>query len=367
MQSEPQSTHSPNTVELIQWSDLGAHQREQWAEIRSGSPDYRTPFFSVAFSDAVDKARGDVVVAVLRSSGECVGFLPYHQSGKVAFPAGRFFNDAQNVVLRSGMKLDWMWLLEEMGVTSYDFHSLCGPLPSQRGIFAHGITESFSADLGDDSEAYLARLEKDHKTIRRQEQKTRKMAREVGDVTLEMDCRDPALLRQTIAWKRQQYNRTNILDLFSPDWTRRLVEHLFENETDEARGILSVLRAGDEVVAAHFGMIEGDLLHYWFPAYNHEYSRYSPGTALFKAVIRDASSHGISCVDMGYGEQPYKRKQTDTITTVTHGCFSRSKLHHHRVRTSKAAREAMKNLPMKSQLKAILRQFVPDAGISKLR
>ena len=367
MQLVSHPTLAADSIEVIQWPDISASQREAWEAIRSEHPDFRTPFFSTAFVDAVHDSRGDVLLAVLRSSGQCVGFLPFHRSGNIAFPVGRFFNDAHNAILRNDVKVDWSRLLREMGVTSYDFHSLCGPVSSEQNMYCHGTVESFRADLGDDSEVYLAQLEKDHKTIRRQEQKTRKMGREIGEVTLEMDCRDVAILTQTIGWKKQQYARTNILDLFTPPWTRKLVYELFLKQPGQTRGILSVLRAGDQVVAAHIGMIEGDLLHYWFPTYNVEYSRYSPGTALFKAIIRDGTKHGISCVDMGYGEQPYKRKQTGTVTTVAHGCYSLSRLHHHRMRTSKVAREAIKNLPMKSHLKAILRQIMPDAGISKLR
>ena len=394
-------------VELIKWSELRAGSRDNWESIREGRHEYRTPFFSTAFCHAVHSARGDVSVAVLRSGDREVGYLPFHQIGRVAVPAGRYFNDAHNVIIQPEAKLDWLWMLQQCNLKSYDFHALVplqrpeeqppeeqppeeqGPEeqgPEQQGPeqqrpggenqidrmnaamnqFAQGTTESFSAEIGTDSAAFLRQLEKDHKTIRKQEQKTRKLAREVGPVTLEFDCRDTDLLRQTILWKRQQYRRTNILDLFTPEWTRSLVENLHSGSGPETRGILSVLRAGDEVVAAHYGMIENDLLHYWFPTYNVEYSRYSPGTALFKEIVRTASEQKVTCIDMGYGEQPYKRKQTDTITTVSYGCVSKSRMYRQWKRATKAARGALKNVPMKEQLKQVLRLIQPNAGISKL-
>lgn len=367
-------TSTPNTqpqqvdqIQVIGWDELSPQLVERWEQIRSNVPAFRTPFFSTAFNDAVHAARGDVLVAVLHSKGEAIGFLPYHQVGRVGVPAGRYFNDAHNVIISSGDQFDWFDLLKQTNLRAYDFHALVGDSHGLADRCFQGTTESFSAEIGDDSHAFLAQLEKDHKTIRRQEQKSRKMEREVGPLSLELDCRDTQLLEQAIEWKRQQYRRTNILDLFTTEWTRDLIRHLHAKSGPGNRGILSVLRAGDEVVASHIGMIEADLLHYWFPAYNVEYARYSPGTALFKAIIRDASQHGITSVDMGYGEQPYKRKQTDTITTVTHGCVTKSRMYLGWKRARKAATNTLKKAPMKEQLKQLLRTVQPNAGISKLQ
>lgn len=377
---EPFTLTQPNInhVDVISWVDLRAESRENWESIRKGRLDYRPPFFSTAFCDTVHAARGDVCVAVLRCDNQELGYLPFHQIGRIAVPAGRYFNDAHNVILKPEANFDWLWILQQCELKSYDFHALV-PLQGSEGDceahdtndsisqFAQGITKSFSAEIGRDSTAFLKQLEKNHKTMRKQEQKSRKLAREVGPLTLEFDCRNPEMLRQTIRWKRQQYRRTNILDLFTPDWTRSMLENLHSRSGLETRGILSVLRAGDEVVAAHYGMIENDLLHYWFPTYNVDYSRYSPGTALFKEIVRASSEHGIRCIDMGYGEQPYKRKQTDTITTVSYGCISKSRMYCQWKRVAKATHGALKKAPMKKQLKQVLRMIRPNAGISKLK
>ena len=235
-----------------------------------------------------------------------------------------------------------------------------------------GTVRSFCATIGDDSTEYLARLGKDHKTIRRQPQKTRKMAREIGPVELEFDCKNPELLDQAIRWKREQYNRTNILDYFSTQWTRDLLAGLYDPDSlgplpGDARGILSVLRSGGNVVALHYGMIEGDLLHYWFPAYDPNYSLYSPGTALFRNIVAAATDNGIRYVDMGYGEQPYKLKQTDTTSEVAYGSISRSGFHRRWRSFETAAVATLKKVPMKETFKRVYRHFKPQAGISKLQ
>ncbi|MGB7324728.1 MAG: GNAT family N-acetyltransferase [Rubripirellula sp.] len=363
-------------VEVIPWSGLSTSDRARWNELRASQLEFVTPFFSLEFFDAVHASRGDVLVAVISAQDEVVAFLPFHRIGKVAWPAGRYFNDAHNLVMRPGTSVDWPWLLKKCGVKAYDFHALVGEQNHLPPSSFQGTTESFCALIGNDSKAFLAQLESDHRTIRRQEQKSRKMAREIGPLSVEVDCRDPLLLDQAIRWKRDQYRRTNILDLFTPDWTRDMMRHLHASQSlgiqssgiqsSGMRGILSVLRAGDTVVATHVGMIEKDLLHYWFPTYDVQYSRYSPGTALFKEIVRAADQHGIRCIDMGYGEQPYKRKQTDTITTVRHGCVSRSMIYRNVRALRIAATAAVKQLPMKAALKHVLRKVNPDAGISKI-
>jgi CelD/BcsL family acetyltransferase involved in cellulose biosynthesis len=352
-------------VDVISWNRIDHSDRQRWQVLRQCQPEMASPFFSTSFIDAVHAARGDVLLAILEDRDGVVGYLPFHLVGHSTKPVGRFMNDAHNVIAATGTHIPWPWLLRQIGARSFDFHAMVGCTSHLETEMVYGTTPSFSASIGDDSHAFLSRLEKEHRTIQKQEQKTRKMIREVGPLRLEFDCRDFDLLEQSIRWKREQYRRTNILDLFTPDWTRRMVRHLHE-VSEGARGIHSVLWAGNHVVATHIGMIENDLLHYWFPTYNTEYSIYSPGTALFKAIVAESTSNGVRTIDMGYGEQPYKKKQTDTITSVAHGCVTSSRFVAMSRQAQRRLSEWIKCLPMKQTLKSILRQIKPDAGIGKL-
>ena len=64
--------------------------------------------------------------------------------------------------------------------------------------------------------------------------------------------------RQALAllyeWKAAQRARTNTVDVLSTPWMREIVERLIENNTGTFGGLLSVLYAGDQVAAVHFGM-----------------------------------------------------------------------------------------------------------------
>lgn len=360
------------SAEVMAWDQLGFAERDQYEVLRQSSDDFRSPFFSLGFLDAIHASRGDLKVILMRNHQDVLGFLPMHRLGRIAVPAGRFFNDAHNIVTDPKTQFDWMRVLGQCQLRSFDFHALVGEQQKLPADSVIGTTQSFSAELADDSQGFLRRLENEHRTIRRQEQKTRKLEREVGAVTLEIDCRDEALLQQAIRWKRDQYRRTNILDLFTPEWTRNLMHCLHQRSAcamadSPNRGLLSVLRAGGQPVAMHFGMIESGLLHYWIPTYDPAFAPYSPGTALFKAIVQTSTDVGIHCLDMGYGEQPYKRKQTDTITSVAHGCVSSSRGYRVWRRAANAATHLVKRIPMKETVKQIVRRIQPNAGISKLR
>ncbi len=378
-------------ISVISFDELSPDMLLRWEQIRRVSEQWEQPFFASRFTAAVQQARGDVSVAVIsraetdvRDPLAVVGFLPFHRTGRVAVPVGRFLNDAQNVIGLSPKQVDWATLMRACDVLAFDFHAIIHPASSWIEAYQLQSVGAFQADFEGDSQGYLRRLEKDHRTIGKQGQKTRKLGREIGPVRLEVDCRCPEVLARTIAWKRDQYQRTHILDLFLPDWTRRLIEVLHGDnhasdsplsadgrpsdnlQNEPLRGLLSVLWAGETVVAAHFGMVERGRLHYWFPAYDPEFAQYSPGTALFTELVRASTKNGIDCIDMGYGEQPYKQKQTATATQVAFGTITDSRWHRFSYHTQRRLVDCLKRMPMKQTFKRAWRAVYPTAGIHKL-
>jgi CelD/BcsL family acetyltransferase involved in cellulose biosynthesis len=351
--------------DVVRFDELSDNDLAKWEELRSTQPEFRSPFFSSAFSRAVHAVRGDVLVAMLKQRCETVGFFPHHLIGSNAYPVGRKFNDAHGVIASPDTEFTWSELLKAIGAKGFEFHSLVGADRERMSpVSFAGTIGSFLTSLGEDSKASLKRREREHRTLLKQGQKTRKLAREVGELRLEVDCNSPSQMVAAIERKRDHYRRTNIFDLFSPPWTQELVRSLSVNRQDEARVMLSLLWAGDTVVASHIGFREGSLLHYWFPAYDTRYSKYSPGTALFIELVRCASEHGIEAIDMGFGEQPYKRKQTDVQSDVAFGYASDSGLRRTMYRAGLVRQQFVKSLPMKETLKYVLRRLHPRAGIS---
>ena len=60
-------------------------------------------------------------------------------------------------------------------------------------------------------------------------------------------------------------------------------------------------------LASHLGIRSKTVLHQWFPVYNVDFARSSPGHILTKYLISSAENEGYSHFDLGgYGE--YKRQ-----------------------------------------------------------
>jgi CelD/BcsL family acetyltransferase involved in cellulose biosynthesis len=72
------------------------------------------------------------------------------------------------------------------------------------------------------------------------------------------------------------------------------------------QGIVSSLYFGDRLAAVHFGFSSGNILHWWFPAYDTALGKYSPGMILLLETIRAAYGSGIARIQLGKGEERYK-------------------------------------------------------------
>src|SRR5262249_52144026 len=127
-----------------------------------------------------------------------------------------------------------------------------------------------------------------------------------GAVRLEWRNTSHAMLDHLLRWKSAQYRSTGAIDALGRPWTRAVLHELLDGQEDECRGQLSVLRAGDRVLALHFGLAGTSVLHYWFPAYDPELAAYSPGMLLLLGLAVAAAEHGFTMVDLGLGEHGYK-------------------------------------------------------------
>jgi CelD/BcsL family acetyltransferase involved in cellulose biosynthesis len=74
------------------------------------------------------------------------------------------------------------------------------------------------------------------------------------------------------------------------------------------------------LVAAHFGIRSRRIWHWWFPAYDREFARYSPGLILLVEMMRAAEGLGLERIDLGRGEALYKRRLMTGAATVYSGC-----------------------------------------------
>lgn len=312
----------PEELSPAEWTRWTALQREAHSR---GATQLANPFLAPEFALAVSRHRPGVRVAVLAEDGEPAGFLPFerHRWG-VGRALGLGLSDCQGVVHRAGLRWDAAELLRRCGLVGWEFDHLAeGQLP-----FTAGRTATFPSpviDLHHGWQHYAAHLRRHRPSLLRGSRaKERRLARRVGEVRYVHDERDHAALRTLMAWKSAQYRRTGRGDRFARPWIVRLLTELFDTRTETFRGRLSVLYAGDRPVAAHFGLATPEVLVNWFPAYDPEFARFSPGILLHLRMAEAATADGVAYLDLGRGSRRYKDELKTREIPVSEGWVGRA-------------------------------------------
>ncbi|MFI9647081.1 GNAT family N-acetyltransferase [Streptomyces sp. NPDC052040] len=309
--------------------ELSAADRAAWTAFQSkahlnGSPGLANPFLSPEFALAVGRSRHGVRIAAVYEDGEPAAFFPFQRTaGGIGRAVGLGVSDCQGLVHRPGFTWDARELLRACGLFVWEFdHLVEGQQPFEAG--ASGTFPSPVMDIDQGYEAYLGGLrERSPKFTRTTLAKERKLGRDTGRVRYVHDERDPAALTTLMAWKSAQYRRTGRSDRFAHPWISGLVQQLFHTRSEPFAGTLSVLYADDRPVAAHFGLRTERVLACWFPAYDPEFAKYSPGLVLHLRMAEAAAADGIAYLDLGRGQKEYKDSLKTRELSVSEGWVTR--------------------------------------------
>jgi CelD/BcsL family acetyltransferase involved in cellulose biosynthesis len=134
-----------------------------------------------------------------------------------------------------------------------------------------------------------------------------------------------------------------------------LMHRLLHTRDPAFAGILSTLHVGDHLVAAHFGIRSDHVLHWWFPVYDPAYAQFAPGWILLRELVAATPGLGIHRIDLGRGDDEYKRRAKTGETLVSQGIVTRSqtRLVLHRARHSMV--RAAKGSPLGPHLRQLAR------------
>lgn len=121
----------------------------------------------------------------------------------------------------------------------------------------------------------------------------------------------PGLLDLILRRKREQLERSGQHDIFGCGWTERLLCRLLEIEDEDFGLRLAALSTRDGVIAAEIGLLSGTAYHLWFPVYDPDFARYSPGTLMTLDTLEAVSRLGVRTVDFGAGIEGYKTSFAD--------------------------------------------------------
>jgi CelD/BcsL family acetyltransferase involved in cellulose biosynthesis len=312
---------------VIRPDELGRKEISAWHSMQRKTEPLGSPFLTPEFATAVGIFRPDARVAVLTDGSEMVGFFPFQERRfGIAAPIGAGLNDCQGVIHVPGLEWDARELLRACNLSIWQFdHLAAGQLPFDQYVDA--IAASPVIDLTKGFETYQTQLQaKSLRFCRDITRKARKLEREVGQLSFVIDSNDTAALRILMNWKSDQYRRNGWFDRFDRLWIVGLIDHLFSTRVDEFSGLLSLLYAGDTLVAGHFGIRFEHVLADWFPAYDTRYGKQSPGLIQNLRMLEEAASVGIDTIDLGKGTERYKQTLKTHDVFVAEGTVTRGPL-----------------------------------------
>lgn len=101
-------------------------------------------------------------------------------------------------------------------------------------------------------------------------------------------------------------------------------------------------------------MRAGQAPHWWFPVYDKDFARLSPGWVLLREVVRASPELGLSRIDLGRGEDEYKRRAMTGQVMVSQGLVAGGVRRALRS-AGRSAVAAAKSSPIAPQLRAAAR------------
>ena len=292
-------------VSIGDMSDALVAKWNDWA-----CPDGRliSPYFHFEFTRTIGSARGDVRIAIIEDGGEVRGFFPHHAPhGGIVRPVGAPMSDYQGIIAPHDTQPDLNRLVRATGGSAIVFenwHCPQGGVPSAR----RSREGSVIVNLADGVDAYFGErrnLYRDH--FRKTARRLRAAERDFGPVRVMLDDPDGKGFEALTAWKEAQYQTTGKLNVFGIDWVRSVLDGLRRRDSRDFHGLTASLWFGDRLAAVEFGLAAGDIYHSWFPAYDPELAKYSPGLLLLHGLFERAGERGIARIDLGRGGGHYKK------------------------------------------------------------
>jgi CelD/BcsL family acetyltransferase involved in cellulose biosynthesis len=291
---------------IIKPDQLTGDEIREWTRLVRCNSALCSPFFMPEFTQATGVVHSGVRVVVAEQDGIPVGFLPFQNERRGQRVAvGGSLNDFQGLISDADADCDFAELLRHAGIDLLNCSKLLD-WQAQMSPFILRRNPSPIIDLSAGFEGWESGL-KDNgcEQLKQLARKERKLGRECGDVRFEFHTTSDSVLQTLVRWKRDQYSRTGELDVFSLNWPAHLLSHLLSSDSP-LQPVLSALYAGKVLVAAHYGLSNASVCHWWFPGYDPEYGKYSPGKILLRHILKESAIRGITRFDFGAGDESYK-------------------------------------------------------------
>lgn len=295
-----------------------------WRELHALGERPVGPFLHPAYVQAAARARPGVEVGIITQHGAAVGFLPFqrHRFDVGGCVGGRLC-DLSGTLVRPGVERDPGELSLQLGLRALRLSNVRTDDPTL-GSVTDRPKAAPVMDLTRGFEHYRRSIDSGSSFIKQIERRRRKLERERGRIRFVWHTDDDSVFGSLMAWKAKQREATRTPNVLELPWAKTLMDLLRRGrEHDDFQPLLSALYVDGELAAAHFGLRTRRVLHYWIPAYRHTFEKYSPGLIALMEIARHAAEDGIERIDLGPGEERYKRRASTggmelaTATTTT--------------------------------------------------
>ena len=307
-------------VTVVRPSELGSSEAEQWRAFQGSSQMMSHPFLSLSYARAWGAAKASARVAVVEDGGRIEAFIPLELGeGRIACTLGGAHTAVDGMVT-SGVPLNMSAVVRKAGLRGWRFerapvdqkaldpHRYSGP--------HHCRTVSY-VDLSGGYDKYISDLsDGTRKRIARTEAYRRALQRKVGSVSFDWRNPKPEYFDLLIEWKSAQYR--NARETAENPAVMSVLRELAYTDTDDCRGLVGVLFAGDQTAAVTLCLEGPGVIGLFTLAYNPEFARFSAGTMQLLDLIRDASAHGITMVDFGADHTVQENTYKDRFRNATY-------------------------------------------------
>ena len=294
-------------VTVVRPGDLGTVEAALWRSFQHSTPEGLNPFMSLTYVQAVGRARANARVAVVEEHGQIAAFLPFELGTHgLGMPIGYPMNNLQGFI-GSGVPIDARRVVKQARLRGWRFDSV----PVDQRTFA-----SFHYQ-GTTVPCPIIDLAKGMSHISAREKARRALEKQHGTVSLEWNSTQPAQIDRLIEWKSHKYHGASLL--FSDPTARSIVKELAASDSDDCRGVVSVLLAGEQTAAVHLGLLGPRSLAGWFMSYDPALSHFAPGMMLWLPLAKAAEERGIGQIDLGAGQDTYKFELSNDSYIVAGG------------------------------------------------
>ena len=301
---------------VIPAAELTADLREGWAAALFDNPLLQTPALRPELFQIVGRFNPRTFVAVIEETGCPPVFLPFHRPIRLDSFAGPVpICDYQAFITPISNHISVRDALRAAGLRTWIFENLIAPNELALQTTTTITQPSWRARLQTGFAPYAEELRRTHSSFKNITRNLKVIARDHGEMRFECDCADPAVLTSIFSWKAQRFNGGHEVSR----WIVDAVDALRTTRSQQFGGVLSALYVGNRLAAAHFGIRSGRTLYYWFPAFNPEFDKYTPGYLLLTLLLQHLQELGCDALDFGPGSEKYKMYFANTKVLVGRG------------------------------------------------